>query len=469
MRDYKFGNFLTSLRKQCGYTQYELGKLLGVSDKAVSKWENGTAKPSIDILIDLSNLLNVSIEELLTCSHHEDTTCIKSIKNNLFSNVERKLKEKYSNNLPIEVWNLYLLEKNEISKIPSLCQMLYDLYNIFEIINSLGIQTILRMNISSSLIVNTLGIANANPLPPHYYCPKCKTIIFKKDCLDSFDLKNKTCSCGNQFITDGHNIPFDIYKNNFNTIDNYIISTSQKNIIPLKQIIKTYYQKEYFVTALDGKTEFDEDISVIKICTHKPKELIQQICFDLSYEDYNKEINKTTAPPYIQTLFESETITIIEDDILKNLNTSFKIKDIKNKLYENNNKNIKELINIINPTTYYEIIKLININLSSYDDNYLLELQKELKDQTITFDEIFTCREEVFLFLIDKFKPANAIVDFITKKIRQGKSKVAEHQMQNLKMENFEQYFQGINSFTRIKYLVFKAISIQILNNLLNN
>mgnify|MGYP004686792535 CR=1 FL=1 len=45
MRDYSFGNFISALRVRRGLSQYQLGALVGVSDKAVSKWENGVSKP----------------------------------------------------------------------------------------------------------------------------------------------------------------------------------------------------------------------------------------------------------------------------------------------------------------------------------------------------------------------------------------------------------------------------------------
>ena len=41
MRDYSFGNYISTLRERMGLSQYQLGVLVGVSDKAVSKWENG--------------------------------------------------------------------------------------------------------------------------------------------------------------------------------------------------------------------------------------------------------------------------------------------------------------------------------------------------------------------------------------------------------------------------------------------
>ena len=66
MRDFGFGEFLAKLRKKQGLTQEDLAKRLSVSNKAVSKWENGTARPSIDRVQALSEILGVSIEELLT-------------------------------------------------------------------------------------------------------------------------------------------------------------------------------------------------------------------------------------------------------------------------------------------------------------------------------------------------------------------------------------------------------------------
>ncbi len=63
MNDYAFGNFLAALRQEKGMTQKELGALMGVSDKAVSKWEMGAAKPRTDTLVKLSELFSVSMEE----------------------------------------------------------------------------------------------------------------------------------------------------------------------------------------------------------------------------------------------------------------------------------------------------------------------------------------------------------------------------------------------------------------------
>ena len=49
MNDYTFGNKIYQLRNQLKLSQSELAKLVGVSNKAVSKWENGKAKPTTNV------------------------------------------------------------------------------------------------------------------------------------------------------------------------------------------------------------------------------------------------------------------------------------------------------------------------------------------------------------------------------------------------------------------------------------
>ncbi|WP_350453810.1 AAA family ATPase [Slackia heliotrinireducens] len=65
MNDYAFGNYIFHLRKQAGLTQAELAKLVGVTNKAVSKWEVGKSKPSVESVRKLSGLFHVSVDELL--------------------------------------------------------------------------------------------------------------------------------------------------------------------------------------------------------------------------------------------------------------------------------------------------------------------------------------------------------------------------------------------------------------------
>ncbi len=73
MNEKKIGTFIAEHRKEKGYTQDHLGKLLGVSGKMVSKWETGVCLPDIFLLNDLSALLGVTTTELLEAKDTQDT------------------------------------------------------------------------------------------------------------------------------------------------------------------------------------------------------------------------------------------------------------------------------------------------------------------------------------------------------------------------------------------------------------
>ncbi len=59
------GKFISSKRREKGITQKELAEKLGVTDKAVSKWETGRGMPDVSVLEDLSKELEVSVSEIL--------------------------------------------------------------------------------------------------------------------------------------------------------------------------------------------------------------------------------------------------------------------------------------------------------------------------------------------------------------------------------------------------------------------
>lgn len=65
MANYELSNRIYELRTQKGLSQKELGAILGVSNKAVSKWETGTALPKTETLIKLAEVFEISTEELL--------------------------------------------------------------------------------------------------------------------------------------------------------------------------------------------------------------------------------------------------------------------------------------------------------------------------------------------------------------------------------------------------------------------
>lgn len=61
----KVGKFIAACRKEKGLTQAALAEQLGITDRAVSKWETGKSLPDSSIMIDLCELLSINVNELL--------------------------------------------------------------------------------------------------------------------------------------------------------------------------------------------------------------------------------------------------------------------------------------------------------------------------------------------------------------------------------------------------------------------
>lgn len=72
MNQQKLGNFISELRKEKDLTQQELADELKLTDKAVSKWERGLSCPDISLLVPLSEILGVSVNEFFLGKKIED-------------------------------------------------------------------------------------------------------------------------------------------------------------------------------------------------------------------------------------------------------------------------------------------------------------------------------------------------------------------------------------------------------------
>ena len=69
MDQVKIGRFIAECRKAKGLTQAALAEKLGITDRAVSKWETGKSLPDASIMLELCKLLEFDVNELLTGEH----------------------------------------------------------------------------------------------------------------------------------------------------------------------------------------------------------------------------------------------------------------------------------------------------------------------------------------------------------------------------------------------------------------
>ena len=84
MDNAKIGNLIYQLRKEKNMTQLQLAEKLGISDKAVSKWERGLGSPDLSLMPKLSEILGVDLEKLLTGEMPPKKTVNGNMKRMLF-------------------------------------------------------------------------------------------------------------------------------------------------------------------------------------------------------------------------------------------------------------------------------------------------------------------------------------------------------------------------------------------------
>ena len=65
MNQVEIGKYISELRKAKNMTQEQLAEKMGVTNKSISRWENGNTLPDISLLVQLSDILNTTLPELI--------------------------------------------------------------------------------------------------------------------------------------------------------------------------------------------------------------------------------------------------------------------------------------------------------------------------------------------------------------------------------------------------------------------
>lgn len=103
MDQIKIGKFIASCRKEQGMTQAALAEKLGISDRAVSKWETGKSMPDSGIMLELCDFLKINVNELLSGERIMAESYDKRAEENLLA-MKREIEEKNRQMLKTEYW-----------------------------------------------------------------------------------------------------------------------------------------------------------------------------------------------------------------------------------------------------------------------------------------------------------------------------------------------------------------------------
>lgn len=93
MNQEKIGKFIKDKRLELKMTQKNLADKLGISDRAISKWENGRGVPDVSLLSDLSKVLDVTINDLLSGEVVKKEEYQQKFEENIMNTIDTKIKK----------------------------------------------------------------------------------------------------------------------------------------------------------------------------------------------------------------------------------------------------------------------------------------------------------------------------------------------------------------------------------------
>lgn len=105
----RIGAFIARRRKELRMTQKELAQKLGVTDRAVSKWENGRCMPDLSLIQPLSRSLEVGVNDLLSGEIIPEKQYRKKSEDNIIRIAELKSRLDYMESFRYGFWGFYVL------------------------------------------------------------------------------------------------------------------------------------------------------------------------------------------------------------------------------------------------------------------------------------------------------------------------------------------------------------------------
>lgn len=105
----RIGAFIARRRKELRMTQKELAQKLGVTDRAVSKWENGRCMPDLSLIQPLSRSLEVGVNDLLSGEIIPEKQYRKKSEDNIIRVAELKSRLDYMESFRYGFWGFYVL------------------------------------------------------------------------------------------------------------------------------------------------------------------------------------------------------------------------------------------------------------------------------------------------------------------------------------------------------------------------
>ncbi|MBQ8742940.1 MAG: hypothetical protein IJZ03_06190 [Clostridia bacterium] len=325
----------------------------------------------------------------------------------------KRIFELYGNVPDLRIVSRFYSEKHAFMQY-EVGKYFYNLANLRREAEEAGERLIVKAPVASCFVAYLLGTTGENPLPAHYYCPKCKTVEWM-DGKCVFDLRDHTCACGETMKADGFDIPFETYlpyAKKLKTVD-----TVPENYQQLFDSILSHFQRSLLDTAI--------------VC--KRLEKATGICMD--------------------------SIDLNDLEVKHRFLTG----DFEYLVGSGGEKAIKQMITLAQPLMYHDLLKLIG--LAHGTCTWRHNAEQLLSDGICSLADIPATRDEVFMTIRDAMQDCDfhdmGFAFDVANKARRGYYR--EHGMENytnstLQMLGLDSWF---GSYIRVThYMSTKALAV---------
>lgn len=287
--------------------------------------------------------------------------------------------DKYGHFPSIEVISRYEKEKLAFTNCHIL-QILHCISSLKTEAQTSGNKIEVMGALGSSFIAFILGVTDINPLPPHYYCPKCKYTEFISEMYDGWDLPSKKCKCCNTLLErDGHNISFEVYRHIINKKTGFDILINEKFYDSAERFIVDKFS-EFSITILKNPDELyhgniAENATTFIIQPIDKKRHVKKL---EHIPEVNEYLTAISDHPYINLMFDDSFESIIELENMTNLSherLNFNDELLLNNLLhiDSENSNFYKLLNEHTVTSFDNLIHLFGIAILSDEYPCILE------------------------------------------------------------------------------------------------
>ena len=162
MNQIKIGKFITERRKNVNLTQMQLAEKLNITDRAVSKWETGRAMPDSSIMLELCDVLQITVNDLLSGEVVSMDNYNKELENKLLEMVkEKEAADKRLLSLEIIIGVVCIVIILALTAVASILQMVE------------GLRILLIMVAVVPFLVTVPFLLKIEQTAGYYECAKC--------------------------------------------------------------------------------------------------------------------------------------------------------------------------------------------------------------------------------------------------------------------------------------------------------